>query len=126
MTRDQFLDACICAGTDYNDSLMSIKRSISLIKEHNTIENLIAQCKQSLRSTERFDYEFTRSLYVTLINFDEIISGIVNSDILINGFTIINRYSYNYRTLLQLLTLNCRINDTPAFDKCITNTKLII
>ena len=126
MTREQFLDACICAGTDYNDSLMSIKRSMIMIKQHNTIENLMEQCKKTLRSVERFDYEFTRSLYMTVINIDDIRTAINNSDILINGFRILNRFSHNYRSLIHLLTLKCKTNDKNVFDKCITNTKLII
>jgi flap endonuclease-1 len=69
MTPDEFIDLCICCGTDYNNSLnnSNFEKNISLIKKYKNIENIIDSLNNELNNDisipSRFDYKKVRKIY---------------------------------------------------------------
>ncbi len=55
LTYEQFVDFCILCGCDYTNTISGIgpKRSLSLIKEHNTIEEIIKIVKAKKKNTDK-------------------------------------------------------------------------
>ena len=84
LTMKQFIDLCICCGTDYNSGLnnTTLETNIKLLKEYTNIENIIKfmdNINSSISIPDRFDFVKVRSIY----DFK-----LPNSDcqIIINGF----------------------------------------
>lgn len=70
ITYDQLVDWCILSGCDFNDNLpkIAVVKSLSLIKEHGSIENVIKHLKSTGSSAandehvERLNYQQCRQL----------------------------------------------------------------
>ncbi|KAK6089894.1 hypothetical protein P3W45_001097 [Vairimorpha bombi] len=65
-----FIDLCILLGCDYTESLKGIgmKRGLSLIKKHGSIENILKNEKIEL--SETFEYEKARDMFSSLSNIE--------------------------------------------------------
>lgn len=68
MSREQFIDLCILLGCDYVDPVKGIgpKVALNLIREHKTLENVVADVKKSGKYTfpEDWPYQDARLLFL--------------------------------------------------------------
>lgn len=112
LTYDQYLNACIASGTDYNNPLKfcKVKDNFELIKKYDTVENLINNLEKINLTRDykislpiNFNYQFSLNIYKSQI------SDVVKAEILNH----ISTYS------------NIKI-DTTFKDNIICNLKKII
>lgn len=81
LTIDEFVDFCICLGTDLNGRIanMSSYAIYSMIKEHHNIEDIISHCsKENIEISEKFKYESTRKFLKTHIDINLLKKNIFN------------------------------------------------
>ena len=68
MDREQFIDLCILLGCDYVDPLKGVgpKVALNLIREHKTLENVVAHIKKGEKFTipEDWPYQEARLLFL--------------------------------------------------------------
>lgn len=119
ITSNEFIDLCICSGTDYNKPLINSKleTNIKLIKEYKSIENIlnsiddINYCLNNTNSGEikeilipsEFNYKKVREIYKFELPKDDkikIISGFTNN--IIN----IDKIRMSLKNLVKLFISN--------------------
>jgi len=66
LTYNQFIDLCILCGCDYTDSIKGIgpKRALKLIREHQTIENILPHLTKKNVVPEHFPIVEVRNLFL--------------------------------------------------------------
>ena len=91
LSREEFIDLCICCGTDYNCGLINsdLNTNIKLIKKYTNIETIIEYINiintteefsnNHIEIPERFDYVKVRNIYDFKLPMSD-------CEIIINGF----------------------------------------
>ena len=92
ISQSQFIDMCICSGTDYNNKIVNTKitDNYELIREYGCIENIVDNIKTIQKTQEhtmsrifhlpnKFNYEKSRQLF-DIPNFtSEYINSLINN-----------------------------------------------
>ena len=81
LTTDEFVEFCICLGTDMNSRIANIPTYdvYSMIKEYHNIENIISHCSEkNIVISEKFKYEPTRKFLATHIDINLLKKNIFN------------------------------------------------
>lgn len=111
ITMDEFIDICILLGCDYTDTIYGIgyKKAWSLIKKHQSIENLLTTDKNIITNKyilpDNFRYiesrEYFKNPRHNIINEDELILQIPQLDTLKK--LLIDKYSFTEETIEPMI-----------------------
>lgn len=68
LSRDEFIDLCILCGTDFSGTIQGIGpiRALQSIRQHRSIENLLANLDSKYTPEPTFDYKLARKVFNSL------------------------------------------------------------
>jgi 5'-3' exonuclease len=115
LTREQFIDACVLSGTDYNFGLThsNFEDNMYYIKNYITIENVIANLdtinyyrprgKKSMVPSKNFNYNFTRQLYNKTFNLEFLMQFM--KSVKVNKLNFVTDDKSTYKSIEKLIKI---------------------